>query len=89
MNYEKIKNWTKFWVAFTNYVSNNKRSILLKESITMEDIIMYSFKKSGSKLNKYFEERKKLFSPEVNTSENIDWTVTDSDINKTFKQILR
>lgn len=93
MNYSKIKNWTKIWVAFTNFVTNYKSAIKggiveykgNKYPISLETMVAISYPKSGGNLIKYMRERKEAFK---HKGEEIDYEkTTDSRTNLT--QIIR
>lgn len=82
MNYRKIRNWAKIWVAFCNFVDNYKRFIRLgyieKNSgetvpITLENICLITYPKSGKLLSKYIRERKQLFQT---SDESVDYPAT-------------
>lgn len=88
LNYYKIRNWTKIWVAFTNYVSNHKKDILDKiltdKSFGLEEIILTTYKKSGKKLVEYMESRKELFTT---ADESVEYS-SEIFSNKSIKQVL-
>ncbi len=81
-NFNKIKNWIKVCMAFVNYADNylediiNDRVIIngKTEPLTLQNIILKVFPKTGPKLNIYLEERKKLFEDNISdNNENIEY----------------
>lgn len=61
LNFNKIKNWILFCMAFTNYVENHQNEILKNDTITLEDIFKAAYPKKYTKLVEYFEGRKEEF----------------------------
>lgn len=94
MNYNKIKNWTKIWVAFANFVSNNKTSIIsgvvnYKGSnfpVNLETMVALAYPKSGSNLIKFMRERKESFKSK---GEEIDYTKSVGKDDVLLKDLLR
>ncbi len=60
-NFVKIYNWIKLCMAFVHFVENYKERILT-ENLTLTDIIMAAYPKTGHVLCGYIEERKAKFN---------------------------
>lgn len=94
MNYSKIKNWTKIWVAFANFVTNNKADILRGHvvhrgknyPITLETMAMLAYPKGGSKLVDFMRKRKTTFNSK---GEDVDYAVDSKIEDKRFSEIIR
>lgn len=94
MNYSKIKNWTKIWVAFTNFVTNYKSAIINghvkhKEKsygISLETMVALAYPKSGKKLIEFMRERKTTFSTK---GEEVDYVKTNNKDTDSFSELLR
>jgi len=70
INYFKIKNWVLICMAIVNYVENNAYSVLEKETITLDEILRYSYsKRKLESLLDYIEKRKTMYNvsdPSIN-----------------------
>lgn len=60
LNFVKIKNWTKICLAIINFAENNQKDIS-KRKISLEEIILSKYPKSGKKLVEYINKRRELF----------------------------
>lgn len=93
LNYRKIKNWTKIWVAFCEFVNSHKEAILTgyfanREGkvvpVNLETISEWAYPKSGKKLVEYIQARKALF---ITRDESVDFATT-TEPARTIKDIL-
>lgn len=92
LNYTKIKNWIKIWVAFCNFVQKEKKAIVdgyfqlngKTVPVNLETICLYSYPKKGQKLVDYIQSRKETFKT---ADESIDYP-TVNEPNKTIKEVL-
>ena len=87
LNFTKIKNWLKICVAFCSFVENNKS--LIKNGynvpVTLDTIINSVYKKTGTKLINYINERKQLF---MSADESVDYTVDSKISKKSMKEVV-
>lgn len=94
MNYTKIKNWTKIWVAFANFVTNYKQAILngvvefkgAKYPLTLETMVAITYPKSGQNLINFMRKRKDTFKTE---GEEIDYVSSPENEGSSLRQIIR
>lgn len=94
MNYNKIKNWTKIWIAFVEFVNNHKTSIVKgtvdykgnKFGINLETMVALAFPKSGANLIKFMRDRKETF---LTKGEEIDYAKSVDKDNITISDLLR
>lgn len=94
MNYTKIRNWTKIWVAFANFVTNYKQAILegvvtykgKKFPVNLETIVALAYPKSGQNLIKFMRNRRETFKTK---GEEIDYSSTIENDGATLSQIIR
>lgn len=93
MNYKKIRNWAKIWVAFCNFVDNYKRFIKLGYIVgksgsplplTLENICLMTYPKGGKELVGYIRERKQLFQ---SADESVDYP-SESHEEKSIKEVI-
>lgn len=93
MNYNKIKNWTKIWVAFVNFVSKHKKAIATNileykgksYPINLETMVALAYPKSGRALIKFMRDRKEMF---ITAGEEVDYAkAVGRDINS-FSELL-
>lgn len=93
MSYKKIKNWTKIWVAFTNFVNKYKTSIIngvfidkngTKFNITLELMAKLAYPKRGDNLIDYMRERKQIFK---SSDESVDYA-PDVTTKKSIKECV-
>lgn len=87
LNFTKIKNWLKICVAFCSFVENNKS--LIKNGynvpVTLDTIINSVYKKTGTKLINYINERKQLF---MSADESVDYAVDSKISKKSMKEVV-
>lgn len=81
LSFTKIKNWILICSAFVYYVENNKKAILKNASISLEDIIKFSYKdkphyKLQSSLLNYVNKRREKF-----------FGISDEDYNNDNKDL--
>lgn len=94
MNYSKIKNWTKIWVAFANFVTNYKQSILegvvhhkgKQYPLNLETMVALTYPKTGGALIKFMRTRKETFK---SSGEEVDYVSTPEFEGETLRQIIR
>lgn len=94
MNYTKIKNWTKIWVAFVNFVSNYKTSIVAgnvefkgnKYPVNLETMVALAYPKSGRKLIEFMRDRKNTF---LSKGEEIDYERSVGKDVVSYNELLR
>lgn len=93
LNYKKIKNWTKIFVAFINFVNNHKEAIRNKQyvdksgtkfPISVELMVKLSYPKRGNELVDYIRERKEVFKT---ADESVDYVAVEST-EKSIKEII-
>lgn len=70
INYFKIKNWILICMAIVNYAENNAYSIIERESITLEEVLKYSYRnRKLDSLLEYIEKKKTMYNvsdPSIN-----------------------
>lgn len=85
LNYSKIKNWLKIWMAFCYYIDNSRYNMLeLKDNIKLEHIILSAYPKTGKKLLEYVHSRTDLFRE---SNEEVDYVAETHD-KTNYKEIL-
>jgi len=82
LNFNKIKNWILFCMAFVHYVENNQLDIINKSKIHIKTILNNVYdKKLSNYLISYFEERKEKFKKANN--ERLEYLDNNDDVYKT------
>lgn len=69
MNFKKIRNWIKICFAFCKFVEIGKTRIN-SGNLSLEEVIMTVYPKTGENLMKYISERKEVFKSK---SESVDY----------------
>jgi hypothetical protein len=68
-NYRKIKNWTLIHMGILWYVENYKRDIFSGNILSLEQIMLLAYPKTGKNILNYINERVSLFSSPTTESE--------------------
>lgn len=71
MNFKKIKNWIKICLAFCKFVEIGKTRINTG-AVTLEEVIMTVYPRTGEDLMKYINERKEVFKSKTESIDYID-----------------
>lgn len=83
MNFKKIKNWIKICLAFCKFVEIGKGRIN-RGNVSLEELIMTVYPKTGEPLMKYINERKEVFKLK---GESIDY-IDEIPEQKSIKEVV-
>lgn len=84
-NFNKIRNWLLFFMGFMSFVE--KYPELIKEGITMKDVIDATLPRKSKSLNNYFNERKQLFVYDKN-EDNEYKASSETEETKNIKELI-
>jgi hypothetical protein len=61
LSYRKVSNWVKICMAIVNYVENNSYKVLASSSITLDQILLFTYGEHAKPLMEYIQERKNMY----------------------------